>query len=56
MHEVIEIDVARSEKIDRPMRRINETAGGAPVPSRARPVGGSTATGRVRTGDLCDDS
>ena len=31
-------------------------AGGAPVPGRARLVGGSTATGRVRTGDLCDDS
>ena len=31
-------------------------AGGAAVPGRARPLGGSTATGRVRTGDLCDDS
>ena len=30
-------------------------AGGAPVPGRARPVGGSTATGRVQTGDLCHD-
>ena len=30
-------------------------AGGAPVPGRARLVGGCTATGRVRTGDLCDD-
>ena len=56
MHEVNEIDAARSEKVDKADAKVNEKAGGAPVPSRARPVGGSTATGRVRTGDLCDDS
>ena len=30
---------------------MQKQAGGAPVPSRARPVGGSTATGRVIEGN-----
>ena len=37
------------------VEKIDAKAGGAPVPGQAGPVEGSTATGRIRTGDLCDD-